>query len=391
MTARARLSRLVIEKLDLAFTLGRVFGLLPVLIMSRRITDTTILADQVSAYQVAMFLATLVLYGGPQVYLVKFGVERRVFVFHMALSTIAIACGLLVVMALGWKGGLIMPFLFLIVFRSYYLLLASYLKSEPTPSFILIAIACVTLGIFTITLSYTISSLVAIILTGILLWRLGYGRLRDGQLAIRNYTRILRWNAGYFATFLLQQTYTQITLAVYAFFATGTDYLLATHLVYIYSLSFILHGVLFRFYLSKMSRETNYANLEASFRQSIILSLLLGVVAAVITVAFYPWIEHLLFGKSLLTLSTALLLGLMILLNSTNFGWSALFMSTKRPYHLAAVAVVSTAVVVVGIVTAAAFDIKDGLVYSMVIGLLIQALLRGALGLRLLRALQTTP
>ena len=103
-TLLVRLSDIVIHKLDLAFTLGRVFGLLPVLIMSRTISDTDLLAEQVSNYQVALFLATLVLYGAPQVYLVKYGLERRVFVYHLLISSVIVLLGLALCSVMGWTG-----------------------------------------------------------------------------------------------------------------------------------------------------------------------------------------------------------------------------------------------------------------------------------------------
>ncbi|MBU2867474.1 hypothetical protein [Pacificibacter marinus] len=382
---RNRIADLLINKLDLAFTLGRVFGLLPVLIMSRQITDTDVLAENVSHYQVAMFLATLVLYGAPQVYLVKQGLERRVFVFHMLISTLLFIAGLMIASVSGVAHGVILPFLFLVVFRSYYLLYASYLKTDKgRASFYLIGIAVCTLIIFALTMNYALSGTLGFAFMLLLTVRLGYAKLVYAVIAARQYFTILRANAGYFATFLMQQTYTQITLAVYAFVANGTEYLLATHMVYIYSLSFIFHGILFRFYLSKMSRQTQTSALRASLKQSLRLSLMLGVAAALTVVVGYVWIEKILFAKSLLTMPTAVMLGVMIMLNSTNFGWSALFMSARRPFQLSAIAAISTSIVVAGIFVTSMLSIENGLVWAMIAGLTVQAVLRSIYGLRLL-------
>lgn len=386
LSAAAHLSKLLINKLDLAFTMGRVFGLLPVLIMSRQISDPNMLAQQVSDYQVAMFLATLVLYGGPQVYLVKRGIERKIFVWHMAVSATLFAAGIVTMQLAGWNTGLIMPFVFLVLFRSYYLLYASYLRTEPgVTSYVLLAIALVTLAIFAATLSYVVAVFVSLTLTGALTVHLGYVNRRFVLVALRRYFSILRRNFGYFVTFLLQQTYTQITLAFYAFFAVGTQYLMATHLVYIYSISFILHGILFRISLSKMSYQKRASAIRSTLMQSIFISLLLGILAAVAVIIFFEPIEMFIFGQSFLSFPTAVILGGMIVLNSTNFGWSALFLSYKRPFQLAAIAIVSTGIVMCGITLTAAIGLENGLTYAMLTGLCVQAVLRTVLGMKLLR------
>lgn len=384
----ARVSNLLINKLDVAFTLGRVFGLLPVLMMSRLIDDTNVLADSVSNYQVALFLATLVLYGGPQVYLIKHGVERRVFVYHMALSTLIMAGGLIAIEMLGWRSGLVMPFVFLVVFRSYYLLYASYLKSSSNPlSYALIGIALISLATFGLTLSYMAATLVCLVLTAGLSIRLGYASTRHAIVAGRRYFTVLRWNSGYFLTFLLQQTYTQITLAAYALFASGPEYLLATHLVYIYALSFIFHSILFRFYLSKMSGQKGTEETKKTLRQSLKISLLLGFVSAVIVLFFYETIELALFTNTFMTIEAAVVLAVMILLTATNVGWSALFMSVKRPFLLAAITGTSTAVVLIGMMAADSLSVTNGLQWAMLAGLSVQAILRTYFGILVVKGL----
>lgn len=381
-----RFSELLTNKLDLAFTLGRVFGLLPVMIMSRQIADATLLAERVSNYQVSMFLATLVLYGAPQVYLVKRGVERRVFVWHMAISSSVLAAGLCLLELLRWSNELIMPFIFLVFFRSYYLLFATYLKTErSSASYTLIAIALIALSVFGFTQSYVASTAVCLVLIGAFTMWAGYSQIRYLGVAFRNYFTLLRRNAGYFFTFLLQQTYTQITLAVYAVFASGSEYLLATHIVYIYAISFIFHGILFRYYTSKMSEEGGVDTLRVTLRICIRSSLLLGGVLAGMVVLFHGFIEEILFSRRYLTFPTTMMLGAMILLNSVNFGWSALFLSARRPMLLSTVAAVSTAVVILGMGGAAAMGVANGLLYAMLAGLLVQAVLRSTLGMRLLR------
>ena len=380
-----RLSRLLVEKLDLTFTLGRVFGLLPVLILSRRVADQAVLAEMVSDYQVALFLSTIVLYGGPQVYLVKQGLERRVFIFHMALSSVLFTLGLLAFDAVVPGYALVWPFVYLVFFRSYYLLLASYLKFHPKEAFFLIGMAVASVAVFAVTLDYLWATLVAAGMMGWFLWRQGYLRLRFALVALRQYVPLLLRNSGYFITFLLQQTYTQITLVAYALVAGGTDYLLATHAIYIFALSFVAHNILFRFTLAKMGQKSDMHARRRHLTQNVRLSLALGAVAAATVVLFYRPIELLLFGSSYMTLATSAMLAGMILLNSSNFGWSALFMSVRRPFLLASIAVVSTVIVIAGVFLLAWLDIRNGLFYAMLAGLLVQAIFRNLAGLRLMR------
>lgn len=385
-TLSARLSDIAIHKLDLAFTLGRVFGLLPVLIMSRVITDTDLLSEQVSKYQVALFLATLVLYGAPQVYLVKQGIERRVFVYHLMISSTTVLSVLIVLDIIGLASGLVLPFVFLVFFRSYYLLYASYLKTaRGRQSVILVSIALVTTTIFALSINYFIATVACALLTAIFTAYLGYAKLRYAAAAASSYFKILRTNAGYFTTFLLQQTYTQITLAVYALIEGGTEYLLATHIVYIYALAFIFHGMLFRFYLSKMSRQKDKELLRTSLKKSLHSSMFLGISAAVTVVVAHQWIEYLLFAKSLLTMPIAVMLGMMILLNAINAGWSPLFLALRRPYELTLISSGSTLIVIIGIFVFNKLQIENPLVYAMLLGLAFQALFRSVLGLKLLK------
>ena len=224
-------------------------------------------------------------------------------------------------------------------------------------------------------------------LTAIFTVYLGYAKLRYAAAAARSYFRILRTNAGYFTTFLLQQSYTQITLAVYALIEGGTEYLLATHIVYIYALAFIFHGMLFRFHLSKMSRQKDKELLRTSLKQSLYSSMILGILAAVTVVVGYKWIEYLLFAKSLMTLPTAIMLGMMILFTANNAGWSALFLALRQPYDLALISSSSTVLVIVGIFVFHKLEIENPLVYAMLLGLAVQAVFRSIHGLKLLRKL----
>lgn len=382
----ARLSNLVIHKLDLPFTLGRVFGLMPVLIMSRVITETDPLAEQVSNYQIALFLATLVLYGAPQVYLVKQGLEQRVFVYHLLISSVIVLLVLSVLAVMGCATGVMLPFAFLVFFRSYYLLYASYLKmAKGRQSLYLVGIALVTLSFFAVTLNFFMATLACAVLTAGFTIYLGYAKLRYAVAAARAYFRILRANAGYFTTYLFQQTYTQIALAVYAFIESGTQYLLATHMVYIYSLCFIFHSMLFRFYLSKMSRQKDISVLRTSLKQSLKYSMILGIASTVTVILGYKWIEYLLFAKSFLTLPTAVMLGMMILLNAINGGWSPLFLALRRPYELTLISSGSTLIVILGILALHKLEIENPLIYAMLLGLAFQAIFRSFLGLKLLK------
>ena len=92
-----------------------------------------------------------------------------------------------------------------------------------------------------------------------------------------------------------------------------------------------------------------------------------------------------LFAKSFLTMSNAVMIGIMILLNATNAGWSPLFLALRRPYELTLISSGSTLVVIVGIFVFYILKIENPLVYSMLLGLGFQALFRSFFGLKLLK------
>lgn len=376
--------RILVEKLDLTFSLGRFFGLVPVMILSRQITDAAQLAPMVAAYQMALFLSTIVIYGGAQVYLVKQGVERRVFLFHMALSSLLMGA---VLLGLDWVGmtALAAPFAFLVLFRSYYLLLASYLKFHPAQSLFLILMALASLAVFALTLNYWAAAALAGLMVLAFVQRQGMLKLRYARIALRQYLRILRRNSGYFITFLLQQTFTQITLAAYALVAGGVDYLRATHTVYLFALSFIAHAILFRLTLAKMSQSAKAKDRQRHLRLSQQIGLGLGLLAALALYFGHIPLEVALFGQSRLDQTGAALLAAMVLLNSVNVGWSALFLSLRQPYLLASLQLVSLVIVLVGIFALSALGWSYPLETAMIAGLAGQTLLRTIVGRRTTR------
>lgn len=387
---RDRALRILVEKLDLTFTLGRFFGLVPVMILSRLVSDHGVLARLVADYQLALFFSTVVIYGGAQVYLVKQGLERRVFIFHMAYSAVAAAA--LIAIADAFNGTqLLAPFVFLVFFRSYYLLLASYLKFHPVEALYLVGMEIVALAVFTLSLSYWLAALASGVMVVAFMARQGMLKPHYAAVAARQYIAILRRNSGYFVIFLLQQTFTQITLAAYALVAVGEDYLQATHVIYIFALSFIAHSILFRLSLAKMGGSRRPEALLHHLRRTQQIALGLGVAAAAVVSLGYRLIETLLFGHVTMTPWVAALLGVMVLLNSINVGWSALFMSVRRPFQLAVILVVSMAMVLVGIAVTWWFVIPDGLYYTIIVALLGQTVLRTLFGVRLLQEIRFRP
>ncbi|WHZ37726.1 hypothetical protein [Sagittula sp. MA-2] len=375
----------VITKFDVAFTMGRVFGLLPVMLMSHAMTDQAELAAQISSYQIALFISTVVLYGGPQVYLFKIGIEQRIFVYHMAISSLIAAVILTILDWFGMTDGIFLPFLFLIFFRSYYLLFASYLKFDAMRSFLLLMGAVVVLCVYAITLDYIISTVIA---APLVLWQirdLKYNKLVYGLAAFRGYFKLLLRNFSYYYNFLLQQTYSQIVLAVYALLESGMMYLQVAHAVYIYSISFIFHGVLFRLTLANMGRTREVESTRRHLFENFRISMLVGLGAAAMVVAFFRPIERVLFGESLLDQTTAAMVALMIILNSSNFGWAALLTSQRRPYTLALIGSLATGFVVAGIFLQEFLALRNGVFFVMILGLVIQAVARAALGRRVLK------
>lgn len=384
--AQALLS-LLFTKFDVAFTLGRLFGLLPVMLMSHMTTDAQLLAHQISAYQIALFVSTVVLYGAPQVYLFKLGMEQRVFVFHMAISSALVGAVLLMSDTFQLSSGLFPAFLFLVFFRSYYLLFASYLKFDARRSILQVGWALVVLAVYALSLSYVLATLVAVPFTLWQIYDLGYARVVYAAAALRGYFRLLRTNFSYYYNYLIQQTYSQIVLAIYAFVETGTPYLQAAHAVYIYAISFIFHGILFRLTLANMGRTKGAEGTRQHLFRNFRISMAVGIAAALTVVLFYRSIERILFGSVELTATTAAMLGAMIILNSSNFGWAALLTSQRRPFLLAVIGTLATGTVVVGIFVQDALTIPNGIFVVMLLGLTLQAGARYILGMRVLKAM----
>lgn len=377
----------LLTKLDIPFTLGRVFGLLPVMLLSHMTTDHQLLAKTISAYQIAMFLSTVVLYGAVQVYLVKKGIERRVFVFHMAYSSLILGLMLALLDHFFAPAYMLPPFVFLVFFRSYYLLFASYLKFEVIQSLALVAGGLVVLTVYASTLSYFAAALVALLLTLWQIYSLGYARKKYAFAAMYGYFSILRRNAGYFITFLLQQTYSQISLAAYALVAVGVEYLRATHVMYIFALAFVAHSILFRLSIATVGGSRDSRELKHHLRSTLRISLVLGLISAVLVGFGFQLIETLLFGHVTMTPRVALLLAVMVLLNSVNVGWSALFIGIRRPYLLMRVMVISTAIVLLGVVLTALIPHSNIFYYSLVMALATQTVLSTWFAVRVLHGI----
>jgi hypothetical protein len=213
-------------------------------------------------------------------------------------------------------------------------------------------------------------------------WRSGYLRPGLVVLALRRYLWILRVNFGFFLSFTMQQSYTQVGLAVFALFGSGVAYLQATHLVYIYSLSFIGHGILFRYFLAG-----RFARMEMGDVKRLLLgSAGLGLLSAAVVVVFHGMIEEILFSASLLGRGTALLLAVMIMLNSSNFAWSVVFLKQRRPLELAGLSAVSVVVLVGSLMVLSLLDIANAYIIGMLLGLTIQAGLRSWRGRQLVAA-----
>jgi len=217
----------------------------------------------------------------------------------------------------------------------------------------------------------------------------GMLRARYARVAVRQYFRILRRNAGYFVTFLLQQTFTQVSLAAYALVAIGTDYLRATHTVYLFALSFIAHAILFRLTLAKMGESQRAENLVRHLRLSQRIALGLGAAAALVLHFGHAPLEMLLFGRVLLDPTSAALLAAMVLLNSVNIGWSALFLSLRQPFVLAGLQVVSLGIVLGGIFALTIWNLPYPLEIAMIAGLAGQTLLRTIVGRRVIGKMAT--
>jgi len=376
-------------KFDTAFTLGRVIGLFPVMIMSHFSADPDMLSDEIAAYQIALFLSTVVLYGAVQVYLVKQGIERSIFVFHMAFSTLLIS-GILLLIE-GWEGAakLLPPFIFLVIFRSYYLLFATYLKFDALSSLVLVFGALVVLAIYAATMSYFAASFIAVCFLITQIYIMGFFRLAYVFAAFRKYRSILTKNFSYFFAFLLQQNFTQISLVVYALVATGEDYIRATHIIYIFAVSFIPNSIFFRSLASKIGKSRQTGDIGPYLHNAQMFSLSMGVFMAVVVFLFYDSIENLLFGYQVMTPWSASLLGAMIILNSISVGWAALFIGSRHPYFMVTSLSVTTAITLVGVWLTFLFDVADGFYYSIILALMMQIFIRARFSDRVLHSLDS--
>lgn len=377
--------RRVFIGLDVVFMAGRFLSLLPLIIISKTSHDLDFVAAASKQFQIALFCSSLALYAAPQIYLVKTGVESRVFPYSMAISTAFVCAVFGVASFFEPKMFSVQALLYFTLFRSYYIYFATRFRNQAKLLLVMLSAALASLATLALSHSLALSSLPLLPVYYLLSRRNGLLRAKYALLGLRSYFTLHIRNFFYFVNVLFSQVYTQLFLFAFAFFAGGTQYLLAVHAMYLYNIAFIFHQIVFRQTLSSISSAPRSPSiLRAAQRQSEYLSVGLGGAAALIILSLYKYIENVLFGLPLLAFPDALFLGSMIILQSFNYSWAAVLTATRNPKTLLFINITGTMVIAMTFAIFAFAGWAVNFYIPLIAGLITQCAFRVLLGRRAL-------